>query len=58
MKEYKDYFPLQILTTGKEGNESTFEVTKVEQKSLDASLFQIPADYKKMDRPMMGRPKN
>ncbi|HTP80629.1 MAG TPA: DUF4412 domain-containing protein [Bacteroidota bacterium] len=58
MEQYKGYFPLQIVTTGKSGNESKFEVTKIEQKSLDASLFQIPPDYKKMDRPMMGRPRN
>jgi hypothetical protein len=29
------------------------EVTKVERKSLDDSLFNVPADYKKMEIPGM-----
>ncbi len=58
MAEFKGYFPLRIVSKDKEGNEkSSLEVTKIEKKPLDGSLFQIPSDYKKMDPGAMGRPR-
>jgi len=43
------YFPLLVTENGKK----VFEVTNVEKSSLDASLFEVPADYKKMEMPTM-----
>ena len=40
-------FPMQIVENGK----TVFEVKKVEKKSLDQSLFEIPAGYQKMAIP-------
>lgn len=49
MKELKEggYFPLMVTENGKK----VFEVTNVQKTSVDASLFEIPADYKKMEMP-------
>lgn len=48
------YFPMMVTTKNEDGEvESTMEVTKIEPKSLDESLFSPPAGYKKMDMPMM-----
>jgi hypothetical protein len=46
------FFPLKVSTKGK----TEIEVTKIEKKSLDASLFEVPKDYTKMVMPGMGRP--
>ena len=55
--EFKDYFPLRVVThAGEEEKESTMEVTKIEKKSLDAALFKVPEDFKKMEMPSFGRP--
>jgi hypothetical protein len=43
------YFPLLVLENGKK----VYEVTKVEKKSLDESMFEAPAGFQKMDMPMM-----
>src|SRR5262245_61251432 len=44
-------FPLKI-TYDVNGQEKTYmEVTRIERKSLDNSLFQVPADYKKVEMP-------
>lgn len=43
------YFPLEVTENGKK----VFEVTGINKKSLDKSLFEAPADYKKMEMPMM-----
>jgi hypothetical protein len=45
-KAFKDggYFPLRMV-----GEKGGMEAIKVEKKSLDASLFEIPAGYKKME---------
>lgn len=50
----KDFFPLKVQ---KVGGEVALEVTKIEKKSLDADLFNVPSDYTKMDfGNMMRRP--
>jgi hypothetical protein len=43
----KGFFPLRIVGDGKHGF-SKMEATSVKPESLDASLFTVPADYKKM----------
>jgi hypothetical protein len=48
----KDMFPLKVV---KPGAEVTFEVTKIEKKSLDNSLFAVPDGFTKMDMGGMGR---
>jgi Domain of unknown function (DUF4412) len=50
-------FPLKAVTTlgDKKVNEMT--ATKVEKKSLDNALFQIPEGYKQFDPSMMGGPR-
>lgn len=40
-------FPLKSATKTKGDVTSSEEVTKIEKKSLSASLFEVPADYKK-----------
>ena len=48
------YFPMMVTTKNSDGEiESTMEVTSVEKKSLDESLFTPPSDYKKMEMPTM-----
>ena len=47
----KDFFPLKVQ---KVGGEVAMQVTKIEKKSLDASLFAVPDGYQKMQMP--GRP--
>jgi hypothetical protein len=48
------YFPMMVISKDKDGNlDSKMEVTSVDKTSLDASLFSAPADYKKMEMPMM-----
>ena len=55
----KGFFPLRTMTKNAEGKEeSRMEVTKIEKKDLDASLFKAPEGWQKMDMPMMGRPRN
>jgi hypothetical protein len=48
----KDMFPLKVV---RPGADVTFEVTKIEKKSLDNSLFSIPDGFTKMDMGGMGR---
>jgi hypothetical protein len=47
-----DWFPLKVQ---KVGAEKIFEVTKIEKKSLDNSVFAIPDGFTKMDMGGMGR---
>ena len=50
-------FPLKV--TPPAGTPGAMEVTKIEKKSLDASLFEVPKGYTQMQMPMMpgmGRP--
>jgi hypothetical protein len=50
-------FPLKIAEIENGQSKTVMEVTRVERKSLDDSLFNVPADYKKMETPgMMGMP--
>lgn len=46
-------FPLKISQIENGQSKTVMEVTKVERKSLDDSLFTVPADYKKMEIPGM-----
>ena len=43
------YFPLLVSENGK----TVFEVTNIEKKSLDKSMFEPPAGFQKMDIPNM-----
>ncbi len=50
-----NYFPLLMIAKNKKGKEVTrFEVVELEEKSLPADMFEVPADYNKMN--MMGMP--
>ncbi|MCI0388158.1 MAG: DUF4412 domain-containing protein [Acidobacteria bacterium] len=50
-------FPLKMSQIENGQSKTIMEVTSVERKSLDDSLFSVPADYKKMEIPgMMGIP--
>jgi hypothetical protein len=44
-------FPLKMTLTENGQSKLVMEVTKIERKSLDDSLFTVPADYKKMELP-------
>lgn len=44
-------FPLKIAQIENGQSKTIMEVTSVERKSLDDSLFAVPADYKKMEIP-------
>jgi hypothetical protein len=46
-------FPLKIAQIENGQSKTILEVTRVERKSLDDSLFTVPADYKKMEIPGM-----
>jgi hypothetical protein len=48
----KDSFPLKVIVHKDGKDEVALEATKVERKSLDASLFAPPASYKKMEMNM------
>lgn len=56
---FKDgFFPLRVTTLEDGKRRVVMEATRVEPKSLDASLFQIPAGFTEMKMPgMMGPPK-
>ncbi len=48
------FFPFQIISKDPGGNVvMTMEVTHVDRKKLDASLFKVPSDYNKMNMPLM-----
>jgi len=46
-------FPLKVAKVENGQSKTVMEVTSVERKSLDDSLFAVPADYKKMEIPGM-----
>ena len=48
----KNLFPLKSVTTKDGKISSTQEVTKIDQRILDASTFEIPEDYKKQSMGM------
>jgi hypothetical protein len=45
------FFPLRVIEKGKPGNGAVLLATKIEQKSLDAGMFEPPAGAKKMSMP-------
>lgn len=47
--ETAGYFPLEVYENG----EKVYEVTNIDKKTLDESMFQAPAGYQKMDMPTM-----
>jgi hypothetical protein len=54
---FKDgFFPLRVSSYDGGTKKVVMEATRVEPKSLDASLFQIPAGYSEMKMPGMSRP--
>lgn len=50
----KPVFPLKVVSSRNGHPETVMEVTKIEPKKLDASLFEPPAGFQKMTMPMMG----
>jgi hypothetical protein len=51
--EFKDgFFPLKITRIDGEKRAVVLEVTKIEEKPLPSSLFEVPEGYTKMDMPM------
>ena len=46
-------FPLKVAKVENGQSKTIMEVTSIERKSLDDSLFTVPADYKKMEIPGM-----
>jgi hypothetical protein len=56
LKLFKDgFFPLKMTQDARGKNQVVMEATKVEQTSLDASLFVPPPDYTEMKMPGFGR---
>jgi hypothetical protein len=56
MKTFKDgFFPLKMAQVKGGKTQVVMEATKVEKKSLDASLFVPPPDYTEMKMPSFGR---
>lgn len=45
----KNFFPLLVITPGKNGDSFTLKTTAIEPQSLAPSLFEAPADYRKFD---------
>jgi hypothetical protein len=55
-KMFKDgFFPLKLVQNQGGKSQVVMEATKVEKKSLDASLFVTPPDYAEMKMPGFGR---
>jgi len=53
MAEFKDgFFPLKVSRIEGEKKAVVMEVTKIEEKPVPSSLFEIPEGYTKMDMPM------
>jgi hypothetical protein len=51
--EFKDgFFPLKISRIDGDKKAVVLEVTKIEEKPLPSSLFEVPEGYTKMDMPM------
>ena len=50
----KKMFPMKYEFDNESGKGATMEVVKVEKKSLDSSLFEVPAGYKKIQMPDFG----
>ena len=52
----KELFPLRVSTKTSDGKQTKMEVTAVEKKKLDASVFAAPSDYQDMQAMMGGMP--
>ncbi len=52
---WKKGMPLMIVDHGRRGSQEVMKVTKVENKSLDKSMFLPPAGYKRVDFSQMMR---
>jgi hypothetical protein len=50
----KKMFPMKYEMNNKDGHSATMEVVKIEKRSLDPSLFEAPAGYKKLDMGAFG----
>ncbi|HKI43745.1 MAG TPA: DUF4412 domain-containing protein [Balneolales bacterium] len=49
------FFPLKVVVTKKDGStEMSMVATKIEEKDLSSSLFEVPSGYNKMNIPNMG----
>jgi hypothetical protein len=48
------FFPLRVTEIKGDKRRVVLEATKVEPKSLDASLFEVPAGFTEMKMPGMG----
>jgi hypothetical protein len=53
--EGKGYFPMLAVHYVDGKVESSMEVKSVEKKSLDESMFEVPAGFNKLSMPMMNR---
>ncbi len=49
----RGFFPLKMTMTGPDGSTMTWQVTRVERRTLDAALFAPPAGWTKMTMPAM-----
>ncbi len=49
----RGFFPLKMTMTGPNGAAMTWQVTRIERRTLDAALFAPPAGYTKMSMPVM-----
>ena len=57
--EGQGYFPMLAIHYDDSGDvESSMEVKSVDKKSLDESMFEIPAGYSKFNMPMMNKGQN
>jgi len=53
MTEFKDgFFPLKISRIDGDKKALVLEVTKIEEKPVPSSMFEVPEGYTKMDMPM------
>ncbi len=49
----RGFFPLKMTVTGPDGSAMTWQVVRIERRSLEAALFAPPAGYAKMAMPAM-----
>ena len=49
----KDAFPLKVVSST---GDAVWEIVSIEKKPVEASLFTIPSNYRRMEMPSMGRP--
>ncbi len=49
----RGFFPLKMTMTGPDGSTMTWQVVRIERRTLEAALFAPPAGYTKMTMPAM-----